>query len=61
MEIINVKLYNLEETAALLDTTERTILTYLKKGKLKGQKIKKRWMISEENIRNFLHNKPQLP
>jgi excisionase family DNA binding protein len=55
MEIMNVKLYTLEETAKILDTTELTVRTYLKKGKLKGQKIKKRWMISEENIKNFLH------
>lgn len=60
MEIMNVKLYNLEETAKILDTTQQTVRNYLKKGKLKGQKIKKRWMISEDNIKNFLHNKPQL-
>jgi excisionase family DNA binding protein len=55
MEIMNIKLYNLQETAGILKVSDRTILNYLKKGKLKGQKINKRWMISEENLKKFIH------
>ena len=55
MEIENIKLYNLQELKEILNVSERTLLTYLKRGKLKGQKINKRWQISERNLKSFIH------
>lgn len=60
-EIEGVKLYDLAEVAEKLGVAERTVLYYLANGKygrgiqrLYGQKIGKRWYISEDNIRRFL-------
>jgi predicted site-specific integrase-resolvase len=55
MEIQDIKLYNLQELKEILNVSERTLLTYLKRGKLKGQKINKRWQISERNLKAFIH------
>lgn len=53
----DIKLYNLKDIAELLKVTERTLLTYLKEGKLKGQKIGGKWIITEENLKNFINGK----
>ena len=50
-----LKLYNLKEVSELLKVTQRTLLTYLKEGKLKGQKIGGKWIISEENLHKFIN------
>lgn len=55
MEIMNIKLYDLKEVSEILNVTERTVLTYLYDGKLKGQKIKRKWRVSEQNLKNFLN------
>ena len=53
METINM--YTLKDLAAQLKVTERTMHTYIKNGKLKGQKIGGRWQISESNLHKFLN------
>ena len=50
-----LKLYTLKDVAELLKVTQRTLLTYLKEGKLKGQKIGGKWIISEENLHKFIN------
>lgn len=51
----DIKLYTLAEMAEMLDVTQRTLLTYLKDGKLKGVKIGGKWRISEENYKKFVN------
>lgn len=51
---INFKVYTLKETAAILGIAERTLLDYLKKGRIKGQKIGGHWKISENNLQAFI-------
>lgn len=45
-----VKTYLIEEVAKELKCTERTIYTYLTKGKIKGVKIGGRWQVTEEEL-----------
>ena len=51
----DLKFYTLKDISELLKVTERTLLTYLKEGKLKGQKIGGKWIISETNLQKFLN------
>jgi excisionase family DNA binding protein len=50
-----IKLYTLKDLAKMLKVTERTLHTYIKDGKLKGQKIAGKWQISERNLQAFLN------
>jgi excisionase family DNA binding protein len=47
------KLYTLQETADLLKVSTRTVLRYIKSGKLKATKIGQ-WRINEISLQNFL-------
>lgn len=55
MNMLDVKLYSLKEVAAILKVTERTAHTYIKSGRLKGQKIAGKWQITESNLRKFIN------
>ena len=48
------KFYGVEAVAAALDTTTRTVLTYIKSGRLKAVKVAAIWKISAENLRRFM-------
>jgi len=48
------RLYTLQEVADLLKVSTRTVLRYIKAGKLKATKIGQ-WRISENNIKDFLN------
>jgi excisionase family DNA binding protein len=48
------KFYTLKQISKKLNVTERTLLSYLKSGKLKGQKIGQRWIISQRNLDDFI-------
>lgn len=55
MMLINgIKLLELEEVSKILDTTRQTLYTYLNSGKLKGQMIKGKWRVTEENLNKFI-------
>jgi len=47
------KLLTLKETAKILRVSERTIMRYLKSGKLKASKVG-RWRIKESDLEKFL-------
>jgi len=47
------KLLTLKETAKLLRVSERTIMRYLKSGKLKASKVGQ-WRIKESDLDRFL-------
>ena len=57
-EIEGVKMFDLEELTEKLTLTKRTLYNYIKKGKLKSQKIGKCHFVSENNLRKFLNNEP---
>jgi excisionase family DNA binding protein len=47
------KLLTLKETAKILRVSERTIMRYLKSGKLKASKLGQ-WRIQESDLKKFL-------
>ena len=47
------KLFTLKETAKILRVSERTILRYLKSGKLKASKVGQ-WRIKQSDLNKFL-------
>lgn len=53
----DIVLYSLQEVAAILEVTERTLYTYISTGKLKAQKIGGKWKITKENLEAFCNGK----
>ena len=54
-ELDDLKVYSLTEIEPILGVTHRTLLTYIKDGKLKGVKIGGKWKISAENLKKFIN------
>jgi excisionase family DNA binding protein len=52
--IEGIKFYTIPETAKALKVTPQTIRAYIKRGKLKGQRIGKPIVITETNLKKFL-------
>ena len=52
-QIGDLKLYDVPELAELLDVQERTIRAYLREGKIKGKKMARKWMVTEEALRDY--------
>lgn len=55
IEIDGTKLYSIEEAASKLSLTTRTLLTYIKSGKLKAGKIGRRWWIKEQDLNALIN------
>jgi len=53
----DIVMYNIKEVAAILEVTTRTVHTYLKDGRLKGQKVGGKWKITKENLEAFCNGK----
>ena len=51
-----MEVYTLDEVAAKLQVTRRTLYAYLRDGQLKGIKIGREWRISETNLNEFLQH-----
>jgi excisionase family DNA binding protein len=54
--IEGIKLYTIQETAEALGVTAQTIRAYLKQGRLKGIRIGRPILITENNIKEFLQH-----
>ena len=57
-EIEGIKLFTVTETAELLGITPQTVRSYIKAGRLKGQRIGRPILITEGSIRQFLNGGP---
>ena len=55
VELENLKVYTLTEIEPILGVSHRTLLTYIKDGRLKGVKIGGKWKVSGENLRKFVN------
>lgn len=55
-EIEGIKFYTIPETAQALNVTPQTVRAYIKKGRLKGQRIGRPILITENNLKEFLRN-----
>ena len=53
-EIEGIKFYTIPETAEALNITPQTVRAYIKKGRLKGQRIGRPILITENNLKEFL-------
>lgn len=51
----SIKLFTLTELEEVLGVTHRTLLSYVKDGKLKAVKIGGKWKVSEKNLRIFIN------
>ena len=54
--ILGIKLYSLAEVGALLGVQRPTASKYIQQGKLKARTIGGHKYVSEENLKDFLHN-----
>jgi excisionase family DNA binding protein len=52
--IENIKFFTVTEAAELLKITPQTVRAYIKRGKLKGQRIGRPILITETALRNFI-------
>lgn len=52
--IEGIKFYTVPETAQALRVTPQTIRAWIKQGKLKGQRIGRPILITENNLKEFL-------
>lgn len=52
-----IKVYTLKEIATLLKVTERTLLDYVKEGRIKANKIGGKWIVTHENLQDFINGK----
>lgn len=52
--IEGIKFYTIPETAEALQVTPQTIRSYIKKGRIKSQRIGRPILITEKNIKAFL-------
>lgn len=54
-EIEGIKLFTVTETAETLEITPQTVRAYIKQGRLKGQRIGRPILITENSIKQFLN------
>ena len=53
--IEDVTLYSVPEVSQMLNVTTVSIRNYIKKGYLNGQKVMGRWVVLEEELRDFMN------
>jgi excisionase family DNA binding protein len=59
-QIGNLTLYDLEELSVLLNITVFSLREYIKRGKLKAQKMGKRYFITQESLNEYFTNNEQV-
>lgn len=50
-------MYNVNEMAQILEVSRRTIMNYIKDGKLKCVKVGGKWKITKENLEAFCNGR----
>lgn len=54
VEIEGIKFYTIPETAKALRVTPQTVRSYIKRGRLKSQRIGRPILITDKNLKEFL-------
>lgn len=49
-----MKVYDIEELSQMLKMNKRTLQRYVREGKLKVSKVGRKYIITEENLKEFL-------
>ena len=55
VQALNIELYTVKQVAYLLRVSERTVMNYLKDGRIKGQKVGGKWRITKAEIERFVN------
>jgi len=48
-----MEIYDVPQLAKMLRVCQRTIRTYLNEGKIIGRMVGKRWLVSEDSLKQF--------
>jgi hypothetical protein len=56
IKIGSTTVYSLREIAEIFETSEKSIRSYVKRGKLNSQKIGGKTLVTECNLMSFLNN-----
>lgn len=56
-ELDTMKLYTLTEIEPILGVSHRTLLTYVKEGRLEAVKIGGKWKVSKDQLESFINGK----
>ncbi len=55
VKLADTTFYSVYEIAHKLNVTPASVRNYIRQGHLKGKKIMKRWLISEDDLKKFLN------
>ena len=53
----DIKVYNLVEIEKILQVSQRTLYRYIKGGRLKANKIGNKWIVTEQDFKDFIEGK----
>ena len=59
IKIGQITLYSVLELSKKLKVTPLTLRSYIKKGRMKGQKLGGTWYVSEDGLRDFFNSLPR--
>jgi len=59
VKIGSLIVYDLEEISKKFEVHSNTLRTYLKAGRLQGQKMGTKWYVSEDSLREFFMTAPK--
>jgi len=51
---LDIKIYDLKEVESILKVSNKTLLNYIKAGKIKATKIGGKWTITKENLERYV-------
>lgn len=54
---MEIKVYTLDEVEKLLKVSLRTLYRYIKQGRLKANKIGNKWIVREQDLKDFIEGK----
>ena len=58
---MDIKVYSLKEVSEMLTVSTRTLIQYIRDGRIRAVKIGGRWTVSEENLRHFVNGDTEEP
>lgn len=53
----DIKVYTVNDIMDLLKISRRTLYTYIKDEKIKGNKIGNKWIFTEQQVKDFIEGK----
>jgi excisionase family DNA binding protein len=59
LDFDGLKLYSIQELSDKLHVSTVTLRKYIHEGRLKGQKIAGKWLVTGENMQEFLSGSPE--